>query len=560
MQIPLDHFEQHIDETILKRGLAYYKKGLVTDFHETSYGAYSAKVCGSEIYSVELKVQKNTVIRHLCDCPYDTGPICKHIAATIFELQKEALSLLITEKPKKKAKRPKSKIQQINERLTTLSKEDLAEFILNNAKEDNGFKKYFIASFGHLNQVNAKASYKKQIQHILKAAKSRDGWIDRNRMKYVVKAIEPIIENAKNLLATSKHEHLFYISSALLEELIKALQYADDSNGELGYLIDESYSLLTKLTEQEVGATLKKTFFEHCINTYKKKTFEGWDWHLGMLENAFNLIETEGQSDRLLSLLEKVDGQYQKESAQALTLKVLRTYKSKDAVTSYINRHISNAHIRQNEIKLAFANKNFERVTALAQDGIAYDQKDKPGLVKKWYNWLLKVAQANNDIPKIIEYARLLFIDNFYPEQDYYQILKNNVKEEDWHTFLEHIITELTPNTQGKYTDLIREIYIKEKWYSRLFLMLKENASLGNIEQNEQYLKSEYATQLVELYAERISSYLERYVGRNHYVTACRYLRRMKKLGGEERVGELIEIYREKYKMRPALLDELSRV
>ena len=53
---------------------------------------------------------------------------------------------------------------------------------------------------------------------------------------------------------------------------------------------------------------------------------------------------------------------------------------------------------------------------------------------------------------------------------------------------------------------------------------------------------------------------LKKYIGRNHYQTACRYLRRMKKLDGNDKVNELIELFRKQYPQRKALIDELTRV
>ena len=226
----------------------------------------------------------------------------------------------------------------------------------------------------------------------------------------------------------------------------------------------------------------------------------------------------------------------------------------------YINKHISNSSIRTKEIEDAFKNKNFERVIKLSKDGIKCDEKDKPGLVKSWYNWLLKVAQYEKDPLKIIEYARFLFIDNFHPDQDYYQILKENIEDENWHPFLEEIIKEITPKQGWTYIGLIRKIYIKEQWWDRLFLMLKQNLSLENIQQNEAYLAKDYSSELIELYSERITSFVENFVGRNYYQTACRYLRRMKKLGGNDRVEELIKLFRKQYPKRRALMDELNRV
>ena len=48
MQIPLNQFEQYIDETILKRGLRYFKNGQVHEPEEISPGVYEAIVEGTE--------------------------------------------------------------------------------------------------------------------------------------------------------------------------------------------------------------------------------------------------------------------------------------------------------------------------------------------------------------------------------------------------------------------------------------------------------------------------------------------------------------------------------
>src|SRR5699024_10207963 len=134
----------------------------------------------------------------------------------------------------------------------------------------------------------------------------------------------------------------------------------------------------------------------------------------------------------------------------------------------------------------------------------------------------------------IIKYARYRLIENFGDTQNYYQILKDNIEPENWHPFLEERIKEGMPKDRCRYTELIRKIYIQEECWDRLFVMLKQNPSMENIKQNERYLSKDYSTELIALYSERITNYVEKYVGRSHYQTACRYLRRMKKLGGEE--------------------------
>ncbi|WP_024770563.1 hypothetical protein [Aquimarina macrocephali] len=59
---------------------------------------------------------------------------------------------------------------------------------------------------------------------------------------------------------------------------------------------------------------------------------------------------------------------------------------------------------------------------------------------------------------------------------------------------------------------------------------------------------------------ERLKKYVENYVGRKHYKTACRYLRRMKKLGSKDQANSLSKDFKEKHPQRRALTDELRRV
>lgn len=459
-----------------------------------------------------------------------------------------------------KKKKTKSIPQQIRELLKTISHEELIDFVEKNSKKDKKFGNTFLASFGHLIQNQSKEFYQKQIHSILRTAKSSDGWIGRSNMKYVVNTTEPFLENAEKYLANANFEEVFFISVALLEEMIEALQYTDDSKGYLGYFIESAMELLSKLTQEKLPKALRNDIFEYCISSFKKKLFEGWDWHLGMLRIASDLIEKESDLDIVLNCLSSVKGDYGTGRAQFFTLKLLRKFRDEKEIETYINKHISNTSIRKEEIENAFMNKNFERAIYLSKDGIKFDQKDSPGLVKIWYNWLLKVAQAEKDLPKIIEYARFLFIDNFYPEQDYYQILKDSIEDENWHSFLEEIIKEITSEHKWRSVELIREIYINEQWWDRLFLRLKQNVSLNAIEQNEKYLAKDYSSELIELYSKAIINHLHSSVGRKHYQTACRYLRRMKKLGGNKQVNELIKLFREKYPKRKALMDELNSV
>ena len=93
MHIPLSHFEQYIDESILSRGLSYFRNGHVTTFEALSPDEFEAIVQGTEDYRVILKIQGDSINEYSCTCPYDYGSVCKHIAAAFFYMQQEELNL-----------------------------------------------------------------------------------------------------------------------------------------------------------------------------------------------------------------------------------------------------------------------------------------------------------------------------------------------------------------------------------------------------------------------------------------------------------------------------------
>ena len=144
MEIQLDRFEEQINEVILQRGLNYFRKGYVTDVEEIGYGDYEATVEGSDLYTVHLHIEKGIVTEYDCDCPYDQGPVCKHIAAVLFYLQQDVLHLE-EDHPTKKTTKP-SEMEQVDKILHLLPHEELNGIIARrtNKSGDNSFSATWI--------------------------------------------------------------------------------------------------------------------------------------------------------------------------------------------------------------------------------------------------------------------------------------------------------------------------------------------------------------------------------------------------------------------------------
>lgn len=563
MQIPLNQFEQLIDETILERGLSYFKKGHVHEPEEISLGEYEATVEGSEDYTVEFTLKNGVITEYVCDCPYDMGPVCKHVAAVIFYLQQDEFELdkKANKKQKSKSVKRKTVAQQVDELLEKTTLDELKQFVREKALVNVPFRNLFLSSFAQHNSNESKELYVDQIKSIIKSASDRHGFIDWSATRLVGNAINNLLETAQKQINNRNYKSAVFISTAVMEQMIEALQNSDDSNGEIGGNIDTAYEILMTIAQEQSSEEIRKLIIDFCFTSLDEQIFADWEWHIEVLELAAILSKTEEEIERIFKQIDNAQmSDYEREEAQKIKYDILLKAKGEIAAEQYLEQNITNPFLRREAIQNALNNKNFEKAISIAKDGVNYDLEDKPGLEKEWYNWLLRIAQAQNDSKKIIEYARLLFIDNFRDEQDYYQILKQYVKPEKWNTFVEEIIQDITTKTRRINTGLIASIFIKEEWWSRLLELVKKSPDLNTIDQYEKYLSKQYTDDIVELYANGIKKYMEKSMGRDHYQNACRYIRKIIKLGARDKANEIIAFLRTEYPKRKALMEELDKV
>ncbi len=566
MQIPLTQFEQYIDETILKRGLRYFKNGQVHEPEEISPGVYEAIVEGTEDYTVQLTLKNGMITEYVCDCPYDFGPVCKHVAAVIFYLQQDELELgnktkrAKTSQTSKPAKR-KTVAEQVDELLEKVTHAELKQFVREQVSQNAQFRNLFLSSFAQHNSNESKELYVKQVKSILKTASDRDGFIDWSAAKLVGIAVDNLLESARKQIDNCNYKSAVFICTAVMEQMTEALQYADDSNGEIGGRIDAAYEMLYNIAQEQSSEEIRKLIIEYCFTSFDKQIYSGWDWHIGILRLAALLLKTEEETERIFKQIDKSQmSDYEMERARKIKYEILLKTKGENAAEKYLEQNITNSELRRVAIQKALEKRDFEKAASLAENGVSYDLKDRPGLAKEWYDWLLKIAQAQNDSEKIIEYARLLFIDNFRNEQDYYMIMKQQVKPEEWNAFVEAVIQDITTKKRWLDIGLIASIFIKEEWWNRLLELVKKSPDLNTIDRYEKHLSKNYSKEIIELYANGILNYMKNSMGRDHYQNACRYIRKIIKMGGRDKANGIISYLRAEYPKRKALMEELDRV
>ncbi len=142
----LSDFEESVDPVILERGLLYFHEGRVEEPIEIYRNDFEVRVFGSIPYKVRLQLKGKQIKQYSCTCPYDYGPICKHIVSVIYRMcEMEFKSFQVPSK-----RRPVS--EQIDELLSKVSQNDLIDFSKKFAINDRKYRNKLLDAFEHLNQ------------------------------------------------------------------------------------------------------------------------------------------------------------------------------------------------------------------------------------------------------------------------------------------------------------------------------------------------------------------------------------------------------------------------
>jgi len=567
MKIPLQNFEQYIDETILKRGYQYFKKGMVDEPVEISHGEYEANVNGTDLYTVRLAIKNGFISEYVCSCPYDLGPVCKHVVAVIFHLQQNEIE--VYEKPKKKSGEgktvPKKKTvtEQVDVILEKVSHEQLKDFIKERCQKDKLFRQLFIANFAFLVIPESKSLYVQQVRGILASYEDRNGFIGYSGSRSVGIAVYELLQQAQKFIDTPHYITSFHIACAVLEEMTKALQFAEDSNGDIGGCIDGAIDVMAAIVYGPVEEKFRIQFFDYFVNAFRKEFFRGWDWHMKMTDLASQLVVSKDEAKVVHSLLDKIeqsDSGWNVTQAQTTRLALIGKIEGAEKAKQFLIEHISNPDFRKIAIEDALSLKDYMAVILLAEEGLKISLPKNQNLIDDWNSFLLKAYTGKNDDENIIKYARTLLMNSYREKEKYYYLLKSKIKKENWVAFVDQIINDTIKSKKRVDYNFIAQIYIWEKRWDKLFNYVKLNLNLSNLDTYGKYLINDYANELAEFYQTAIFRYLELNVGRNFYQNACRYLRKLIKMGYRDKVDYIIPELKKMYPQRKALMEELELV
>lgn len=550
----LKNFKNNINENILQRGADYYYEGNIVRSFKNAENQYIFEVEGSESYEVIVDLSNNDEIIHSeCDCPYDFGQICKHEVAAYFQL------VDIREQERKNIYNKKSlgKKTSLKDSLNNISKDELIEIILDAAKENKILKEKLMVKYVKGSSVDEVEQCRKYIDAVVKKYTKREGFISYRQgydfveeMEYIFEKIE---ETKDSLIALD-------MAIILFEEAMSAIQYADDSHGEIDGLISNSINAIDEIaSKQNITEDIKNKIFNKILEESRSRIFMGWeDYKFDILNICTKFAYKEENRVKLVKainhLIEKEDDDsYIIESLLKMLFNIIEQYESEEEINKFININSNYTFLREILVDRYMDEANYEKVLELALEGEKSDSR-YPGLVLKWKEiryevykkLLLKVEQE-----KLAK--ELLFDGNF----EYYKELKDlNAKREK--TFYNNLKRELKTSKELRVRRMYISLIEEENDLDEILNFVKKNPN--SIEGYIDILKYNFKDEVVAIYEKYILNLATYASNRDAYKDICRKLVRYKNVAGKDKQDEVKNILKNLYKKRPAFMDEIGKI
>lgn len=566
---------------ILERGYDYYCDGAVENI-EIGRDDLRADVVGTEDYEVEISLNDGKVTDMYCSCPYAAGGNnCKHMAAVLYEWtadimdedepedtdnedmddDADAESMDLFE-PAVTVCDYKKKSAAVEKLVTSAERDIVQAFLVSVLAED---KKLLLRFRNVVNKCATKEDvedYFEQIDEIADRYLGRDHFINYYQAYDFMLELEEIIDkDVRRMIDNGSHISAFHVMNHIF--VLLGNVDMDDSGGETSMLAEQIYQLwlelLTKVNAQD-----------------KRKMFIWFTTHMDgsvidYLEEYIEQIimeefkEPEYEQDKLSFMEEMIEKAEKKDSGWSRdyavgkwTVTYLKTLEEKNAPEDQLEeickKYWNNSGVRRYYIDRYFEKKEYDRVLQVLDESIELDKAYR-GQVLEYNQKKKEIYRLQGNKSAYIEQLWKLVLEQSAGDLDIYKELKAQYSEKEWLIKREELFKKLPANAH------IDRLYKEEKLYDRLLAYVLKSSGLYAVQSYENVLKKEYPKQILSKYQDEVNKMASCTGNRKHYADLVALLRRMKQIkGGSEIVETIVEEWKIKYRNRPAMMDELSKL
>jgi hypothetical protein len=554
--LTLDNFEQMLDKSILQKGRQYYKNGQVTNL-DGEDSVWTATVIGSDYYEVVIDATKPNEVETECDCPYDWGPTCKHVAAVLYAIQAER-----TTTGAKGVKQPPktSSSRSAKDLLPKLTREQLIEIVQEQIKKNKELAAQIVLKYG--TGAPDPQIYASLIKNAIKKEADR-GYLDYMGSRRAAAQIDRLLDDAEAFITKEQMVKALPILMAVIDTLPYEMSGADDSAGELSSCLDRVILLL-----YDNGPALpspdKKALFDEVMARVET-TSDDFYTDLDLTDVAAALVETPAQRDQLFKALDLIiqdsGGYYAYKAEAALHLKIEvleRLGEPPETIDALLNDHVHLHGIRKAMIERAINAKQYAQASELALDGLRKVQNTTYiGLVNEYRKILAEIAERTGDTSALRQLAEELFLETL--DFAHYDRLKKLVPQAEWRGYVDGLIGKIRKHPNPYLVDsAIAELYYRNgRWNDLLKMAQPRNVRL--VKKYEQDFFEQFPDEIAALYERTIYEEMDRAMNRDQYRELASLIHDLRRYGEDERAEQIKETLLKRYPKRKAMAEELKR-
>jgi len=560
MSLTLNNFKREIPATVLTRGREYFQTGQVMDLEEDGDDGWAAVVRGTEPYEVRIKRLADKSLETQCLCPYNYGPHCKHIAATLYAIE-DAFPEQFEGKRRKSTTKRTTKFDRLRAALDATPHQQLVDILLETARGDREFQSLLLMQLG---AAGNPADVRALVKDALRPPRGSRGFLDYWASTQAGVKVGTIVGRADEALESDPAAALT-IYQVVLEETAGALQHADDSSGVLSGNGERAIEGLWECAER-LPPDARAELFNYCLKTAAKDKLEGWDYSWQLLELAADLVETEAARaalyDRLATLEAKRSSsdfgdslsEFDQSRIAEIKLAVIIHLDGEEAALKFITAHKHLTRFRAMLIEYYIGRDDLDTALAVIREG--QDELARPGgyfrgIALHYQKYLLEIAQARGDTKAVIDQARALWFGR--AGHEYYDILKQAIPAAEWPAYRDALLSDKACNIE-----LAAWAAAQEGLWARVRDIALTNRYLLPTYQLE--IEKRFPNETADAYVKFARQLMEEASNRDKYREAAAFLIRMRLLGHEEAGKAAARALMEQYPQRPAMFDELKRV
>jgi len=501
-----------------------------------------------------------------CNCLYDGGLICKHIAAALYAIE-DGFPEYFDKKPRKTRqakKKRKSRHDRVLEALNQLPKDRLVAVLGEIAEGDRQISNMILARFS--DDLPDKKEYIRTIKDILGSVKDR-GFIDYQGSNRAGDMIYELLIQADSDLEQGRIANAIAIYQAVVETVVPVIEHADDSGGVLASSIDSGLDGL-RSSSNHLSVQERGRLFDYCVSEAFESRHKGWDWCWTLAQISADMVTSSEERQRVFELLDKMversqraNAQYgwstdfDKQRAEMSKLSIIERLDDLDQIHLFLVDHVHMDQFREKLVELYIKQSELEQAKTLCQEWLDNPESHQRGYQTTFRDLLLQIAQVEADHLTIQNLSQQLLIDT--GKLQYYTIYKTTHTDSEWGGALKELIA--FAGKDSPHHNLVPQLLVKEEMWDEL-LKFMQSGNRSTIEPYRKHLERRFPEAVCEIYERHLKTLLIEKVNRKGYKEACRYLRRIHKLGQVEFAQKIIQELRGQYANRRALMDELNKL